>query len=232
MDRRAFTLIELLVVIAIIAVLIAILLPALAKARETAQKLSCKNNHKQLISAVMMYCNDEADWLPRPNWAVNNRQYREPGWLYTPPEPNRRNWKWETHRDGSLWPYLENDEVYRCPAHKGDFIGSARTTSYLLNGALVAYGRTNPSQKSKRYQTYFVDQFDTMAIMFWETEGDGWNDGSSFPYEGLNERHGRGATVTCPDGHAEWIERVEYDAELQKRPSRLWCVPDHPRGDR
>lgn len=227
MRRRAFTLIELLVVIAIVALLIAILLPALGKARGAAQKVVCENNHRQIISAVSMYCNAWQDWLPRPNWAVGGRGYTEPGWLYVPPEPRRGNpWEWMDHREGSVWPYIEHDDVYRCPAHKEPYTGSAATTSYLMNGAVVAFGR-----RSKRFSTYRIDQFDPMAILFWETEGDGWNDGSSFPYEGLNERHGRGATVTCPDGHAEWLERSEYDEELGKKPGRLWCVPDSPTGD-
>jgi prepilin-type N-terminal cleavage/methylation domain-containing protein len=56
---RGFTLIELLVVIAIIAILAAMLFPVFARARESARKIQCLSNVKNVAMAVQMYL---ADW--------------------------------------------------------------------------------------------------------------------------------------------------------------------------
>ncbi len=232
---RAFTLIELLVVISLIALLIGLLLPALSRARESARQAACTSNLRNLMSASIQYANDSADFLPDPNWIPQPRDLYT-GWLYFHLPGLSINGKYGPSR-GVLWRYfggrpdVANEalaQTYRCPSHQPPYFGTGNLTSYLMNGAVRANGR--------RDRPFRIEQFRRAdSIIFWEADEDDssgarWNDGSSYPDEGLTARHGRGATLAVVDGSIVWMSHEDYARELERRPGRLWCVPDSEDG--
>ncbi|MFN3150464.1 DUF1559 domain-containing protein [Bremerella sp.] len=103
--RRAFTLVELLVAIAIIGILVGLTLSAVQQARESARRLQCTNNLKQLGLAALLH-EETHRHLPTGGWGY--RWVAEPhrglgrnqpgGWIY------------------AILPYLEQKNLHELAA--------------------------------------------------------------------------------------------------------------------
>jgi prepilin-type N-terminal cleavage/methylation domain-containing protein/prepilin-type processing-associated H-X9-DG protein len=107
---RAFTLIELLVVIAIISTLVALLLPAVQAARESARRIQCVNNLKQIGLALHNYC-DTSRCFP-PSYIQGSSTATGVSFGVNYPDlgyNNQNGWAWGT----LILPYIEQGNLYK-----------------------------------------------------------------------------------------------------------------------
>jgi prepilin-type N-terminal cleavage/methylation domain-containing protein/prepilin-type processing-associated H-X9-DG protein len=102
---RGFTLIELLVVVAILALLAALLLPVLSRARESAHRIVCASNLRQIGLAFRLYVDEHKETFPSAEDPVSTSPYY---WLWM-----GRGWR------EMLAEYIpankDNPSVYFCP---------------------------------------------------------------------------------------------------------------------
>ena len=134
--QRGMTLVELLVVIAILALLMALLLPAVQSARESARRVQCLNNLRQLALAANSHVASQGHF-PSNGWGFRwtgepDRGFGEEqpgGWLY------------------NLLPWLEQESVRMLGA---GLVGDAKRTALLAQRTSVIPLFYCPSRRAPR----------------------------------------------------------------------------------
>jgi prepilin-type N-terminal cleavage/methylation domain-containing protein len=238
-ERVGFTLIELLVVIAIIAILAAMLLPALARAKETALRISCTSTLKQLVLSAVLYTDD------------NQEQF--------PPRSSVERWP-EKFRSSYL-----NTNLLRCPSDRpgvpatgtSAFVGDAAPRSYIINGWNDYFKSTLPDAEFQKImaatspvcfkRTTIPHPSDTVVLGEKKTTSphyymDLWELGTSGEFPGVplgnddteleQGRHAGmgpgtrsgGSIYAMADGSARYIKFWRSIGPLN-----LWCVLDADR---
>jgi len=112
--RPAFSLLELLVVIAIIGTLVGLLLPAVQAVRESARRLQCSNNQKQLGLALLNY---ESTYRRFPASRMSLGSNRRLEVEKFQPDPFTKN----GHGLVALLPFLEQNSLYNRFDHRGAY---------------------------------------------------------------------------------------------------------------
>lgn len=205
--HRGFTLIELLTVVATIGVLLALLLPAVNAARESARRVNCASNMRQVGLGVIQYCDTHRGRFPKTTHDTNSHEC----WINT------------------LAPFTEDVDAIRiCPSdQKGEERLQAKMTSYAMNsyitnGALpgATLDRNKLPSKSRTLVAMELTDRENRPVAQYDdhVEAHRWfttsniNQGTVFEAvsgEVSVDRHHGSANYLFADGHVRTISSIK-----------------------
>ena len=249
MSKKGFTLIELLVVIAIIALLMAVIIPSLSLAKKKAASIVCMSNTRQMSMAWYMY-QDENDgsimgsnmedvgansvcreaWIGQPHLASDTLTSSLTLEQTSPPVTDEDEIR--GIEKGKLYPYVENYDIYHCPAdklRKGPD-GTRMYVSYAVPLCLHEIQDRSHEDYSRQINKFSEIRTPGNTFTFVESgerSRGNWTVGGHFimatPEYGFSEyglwspvaiSHGDSAVFGFADGHAEnkkWHDEIVFE---------------------
>ncbi len=220
--RTGFTLVELLVVIGIIALLISILLPALSKARQSAQRIRCMSNLRQLYMACQFYSLDNHEIVPIGfNYRKNLGMY-----LWDPGYPAGSNPRFL--QLGLLYPggYVKNPANFYCDSEtnpkyqyntaENPFTPLPTTTiwSGYTSRPIAEWSDNNNTWKGvpALYYPPYGRHFAKLKMFNKPLRAMLADNFPTLPE--TRSRHGKGLNVAYGDGSVKWIPEEIYKDSL------------------
>lgn len=177
-QSRGFTLIDVLISLTVVAVLIGLLLPGLSRANETARRVACGSNVRQLGVALVTYAEDFRSFLPPSTylptaWGGRSADSTDTGQMVVVRlEDPSMGWNGKTEWDG-LGLLFQNEhlnagKVFYCPSHRGNhpFSRYSKFWNTTSRGRIVSnyHYRGRGPGASGRAQLFQIDPAVTALI--------------------------------------------------------------------
>ncbi|MCK4888164.1 MAG: type II secretion system protein [Planctomycetes bacterium] len=255
----AFTLVELLVVISIISLLMSIMMPSLNRAREQANRMDCMSNMRQLTLSWMMYahdndgklCSPDTGWIDYDYGLPCPSRYGRPHWVLGGPSAptlyyfNHIGDSEIAIKEGVLWPYVQNIDIYHCKMHSDEFLRSYSMSNTMGGQPLMAdlYRKwqfndianiSRPSEKlvfidaktGKRWLawSFFPIQYSVAETLRWGSKK-GIKKRCWREYQLVTQRHCGGCNISFADGHCKYWKYEDWRT-VKLAEEELW--PSNP----
>ncbi|MDA1261747.1 MAG: type II secretion system protein [Planctomycetota bacterium] len=157
---RGFTIIELLITLSIVAILLSIMMPGLKAARESANRIQCSSNLRQIGLAIYLYAFQNGERLPET--IFDNEGLEKSGEMMALTTGSMSNPELEKQWDGlglligDGYKFLDNSRCLYCPCHRGthnhsQLVGDAKSSPVRLYSNYHFRGDTDIATQQHRF---------------------------------------------------------------------------------
>ena len=234
---RGFSLLELLVVLVITTLLTAIMFPGMRAARDSAHKLMCASNMRQVSTGIVLYSSEYRGRIPTSTLANRGNRLDQMSLTVShandePGEPDR------IELDGigvlvggGVWgAYCDTPQCMYCPSHTNihtyeRYQSTLEESRYRLNPTGIAFGNYHYVGYRPNQNRISMLTDDRLVLT------DGFRTRADFNHEvGMNKLYGDGSIEWWADATTFFYEALPLDpldsTQQESRFEQLWNLID------